>query len=83
MPTIALHPIEHATRLLRHLTVDAVEYQLGVAENGIQRRPQLVAHVGQELRFVLARLSERTCALVSSSAGYVCGSAEAIVRLGH
>ena len=58
MPAIALHAIEHAARLLRHLAVDAVENELGVAENGVERRAQLVAHVGEELRFVLARLRE-------------------------
>ena len=46
---------EDAEHLLRWLTVDAVGDQLGVAENGIERRAQLVAHVGEELRFVLAR----------------------------
>ena len=32
--------------------------QLGVAEDGVERRAQLVAHVGEELRLVLARLRE-------------------------
>ena len=32
--------------------------QLGVAEDGVERRAQLVAHVGEELRLVLARLGE-------------------------
>ena len=58
MPAIALHAIEHAARLLRHLAVDAVEDQLGIAEDGIERRAQLVAHIGEELRLVLARLRE-------------------------
>ena len=31
---------------------------LGVADDGVQRRPQLVGHVRQELRLVLARLGE-------------------------
>jgi hypothetical protein len=46
--------IEHAVRLLRHVAVDAVENEFGVAENSIKRRAQLVAHIGEELRFVLA-----------------------------
>ena len=32
--------------------------QLGVAEDGVERRAQLVAHVGEELRLVPARLRE-------------------------
>ena len=31
---------------------------LGVADDGVQRRPQLVGHVRQELRLVLAGLCE-------------------------
>ena len=42
-------------RLVRQLAVEAVGQQLGVAEDGVQRRAQLVAHVGEELRLVLAR----------------------------
>ena len=40
---------------LGSLAIDAVEDELGVAEDGVQRRAQLVAHVGEELRLVLAR----------------------------
>ena len=47
-----------AAHLLRRLAVDAVQDQLGVAEDGVERRAQLVAHVGEELRLVLARLGE-------------------------
>ena len=39
----------------RAVAVDVVSDQLGVAEDGIKRRAQLVAHVGQKLRLVLAR----------------------------
>ena len=52
---VALDALEHGLRLLRRLAVDAVEDQLGVAEDGVERRAQLVAHVGEELRLVLAR----------------------------
>ena len=34
--------------------VDAVDQQFGIAEDRVQRRAQLVAHIGEELRFVLA-----------------------------
>ena len=50
-----LHALEHAAHLCRRLAIDVVEDQLGVAEDGIERRAQLVAHIGEELRLVLAR----------------------------
>ena len=37
------------------LSIDVVENELGIAEDGVERGAQLVAHVGQELRLVLAR----------------------------
>jgi hypothetical protein len=58
MAAVALDALEHVQRLLRRLAVDAVEDQFGVAEDGVERRAQLVAHVGKELRLVLARLGE-------------------------
>ena len=58
MLAVALDALEHGLRLLRRLAVDAVDDQLGVAEDGVERRAQLVAHVGEELRLVLARLGE-------------------------
>ena len=54
VPAARLHALEHLADLLGHLAVDAVQDQLGVAEDGVERRAQLVAHVGQELRLVLA-----------------------------
>src|SRR5262249_53937831 len=42
----------------RGLAVDVVEDELGIAEDGIERRAQLMAHIGEELRFMLARLRE-------------------------
>ena len=58
MAAVALDALEHGQRLLRRLAVDAVEDQLGVADDGVERGAQLVAHVGEELRLVLARLRE-------------------------
>ncbi len=58
MPAVAFDALEHVLRLLRRLAVDAVENQFGVAEDGVERRAQLVAHVGEELRLVLARFRE-------------------------
>ena len=58
MAAVALDPLEHGQRLLRRLAVDAVDDQLGVADDGVERGAQLVAHVGEELRLVLARLGK-------------------------
>ena len=46
---------QNLAHLGRCRAVDVVENELGVAEDGIQWRAELVAHVGKELRFVLAR----------------------------
>ena len=58
MAAVALDALEHGLRLFRRFAVDAVEDQFGVAEDGVERRAQLVAHVGEELRLVLARHRE-------------------------
>ena len=50
-----LHALEHLVGLGRKLAVEAVLHELGVAEDGVERGAQLVAHVGEELRLVLAR----------------------------
>src|SRR5262249_42794935 len=53
---IALQSLEHSQHLFRRLAVSAVRHQFGVAQDGIERRAQLVAHIGEKLRLVLARL---------------------------
>ena len=55
MLAVALNPLEHRSHFVGHVTIDVVQDQLGVAENGVEWRAQLVTHVGEELRFVLAR----------------------------
>ena len=55
MASALLYALEHVADFLGHLAVDPVDDQLRVAENGVERRAQLVAHVGEELRLVLAR----------------------------
>ena len=45
---------EGVHRFLGQRPVEAFLHQLGVAEDGGERGPQLVAHVGDELRLVLA-----------------------------
>src|SRR6516165_2944088 len=52
---VGLYSFEYAQHLLGRLTVSAVRHQFSVAQDGIERRAQLVAHIGEELRLVLAR----------------------------
>ena len=55
MLAIALNALKHATHFVRGGAVDMIKDELGITENGIERRAQLVAHVGKELRLVLTR----------------------------
>src|SRR6516164_7871018 len=55
MPTVGLKPLEYAEHLLGWLTIRAIRHQFGIAQDGVERRAQLVAHIGEELRLVLAR----------------------------
>ena len=64
MATVVLNPFQNALRLLADLAVEPVGHHLGVADDGVQGRAQLVAHVGQELRLVLARDLELTALLL-------------------
>ena len=54
MLAVGLQAFQHLAHLLGRFAIDVVEDEFGVAEDGVERRAQLVAHVGQELRFVLA-----------------------------
>ncbi len=42
----------------RHVAEDVVQDEIGIAQHGVHRRAQLVAHVGEKLRLVLARKLE-------------------------
>ena len=64
MLAVGLDALERDPRLVRRLAVDVVENELGVAEDGVERRAQLVAHIGEELRLVLARDLELPALLV-------------------
>ena len=64
MLAVGLQAVEHLAHLVRRLSVDVIENKLGVAQDGVERRPQLVAHVGEELRLVLAGDFELTALLV-------------------
>ena len=55
---VGLKPFEYAKHLLGWLTISAIRHQFGIAQDGIERSPQLVAHIGKKLRLVLARLFE-------------------------
>src|SRR5882672_9763334 len=55
MPSALLYTLQNPPDLLRHLAVNLVHDQLGIPEDRVERRAQLVTHVGEELRFMLAR----------------------------
>ena len=58
MTAVAFQPLEHSAHLFRRLTIGAVRHQFGITEDSVKRRAQLMAHIGEELRLVLARLFE-------------------------
>src|SRR6516162_1990469 len=53
---VGLDALKHVAHLLRRIAVNAVKDELGIAEDRVERRAQFVAHIGEELRFVFARL---------------------------
>ena len=55
---VLLHSVQHLFRFRREFAVQPVLHELGIAEDGIERCAEFMAHVGQELRFVLARQFE-------------------------
>ena len=61
---LRLDPLQHSAHLVRRVAIDVVEDELGIAEDGVERRAQLVAHVGEELRLVLAGLGELAALLL-------------------
>ena len=52
---VGLDALQRLERLVRQLAVEPIGHHLGEAEDGVHRRAQLVAHVGEELRLVAAR----------------------------
>ena len=54
MLSVALHAFERIAHAFGNLAVDAVEQEFAETEDRVERRAQLVAHVGQELRLVPA-----------------------------
>src|SRR6516225_3584825 len=55
MLSVSLQAFEYAQHLLGWLTISTVCHQFGVAQNSVEWRSQFVTHIGEELRFVLAR----------------------------
>jgi hypothetical protein len=53
---VGLDALKHVAHLLRRIAINAVKDKLGVAEDRVERRAQFVAHIGEELRLVFARL---------------------------
>ena len=54
MLSVALHALERPSHAFRNFAVDAIEQEFAEAEDRIERRAQLMAHVRQELRLVPA-----------------------------
>src|SRR4051812_39071639 len=54
MPSAFLHAVEHFLDLVGYIAIDAIDDELGIAQDRIERRAQLMAHVGEELRLMLA-----------------------------
>src|SRR6516165_7751705 len=58
MLTVALDPLEHSPHLFRRCAIDSIRNQLGIAKDGVERRSQLMAHICEKLRLVLARFGK-------------------------
>jgi hypothetical protein len=58
VPAVALETLEHAAHLVGDVSVDVVENEICIADDSVQGRAQLMAHIGEELRLVLARFRE-------------------------
>src|SRR5258708_20487537 len=71
MLAIVLDAIEHTARPLRQHPIDAIDEQLRITEDRVQWGPELVAHIGEELRFVLAG-ERQLLALVGDLAEQAC-----------
>ena len=82
VPARTEHAIERLGVLLQRLRVLA--QHLADADDGVERRAQLVAHVGEELRLVLARLRElSTLVLYFVEQPNVLDRDHRLVREGH
>src|SRR5262249_7850680 len=64
MLAVGLKVFEYAQHLLGWLAVSAVRHQFGIAQDGVERRAQLVAHIGKERGLVLCWLGISSCGLL-------------------
>src|SRR3954469_11605959 len=67
MSSASAHAFQHLHDLVRSLAVNAVADEFRVPENCVERRAQLMAHVGEELRLVLARYFQLAALLLDLS----------------
>src|SRR5262245_21185225 len=51
---VGLYPFEHRVHLNRQQAIKAVLHEFTVSKDSVQRSSQLMAHVGEELRLMLA-----------------------------
>ena len=58
MSPSAVYPLQRLLRLFRAEARRVFNHHFGKPDDGVERRAQLVAHAGDELRLVLARLPE-------------------------
>src|SRR5215469_11712640 len=58
MFAVGLKAFEYAKHLLGCRAVSADCHQFGIAQDRVERRAQLMAHIGQKLRLMLARFFE-------------------------
>src|SRR5262249_24425646 len=64
MLAVDLQAFKHLPHLVGRVAIDVIEDEFGVAEDGVERGAQLVAHVGEELGLVLARNFELATLLI-------------------
>jgi len=64
MLSVGLHLDESVLRLLGQRTIEAIGHHLGEPQDRVERGPELVAHVGEELRLVAARELQLTALLI-------------------
>ena len=68
MLSVALHALKRPAYAFGNFAIDAVEDEFAEAEDRIERRAQLVAHVRQELRLVPAGVLEALVELLQTLA---------------
>ena len=54
MAAVSLDALDYLAHSFRGFAIDVVHNELGITENGVQRGPQFVAHIGEKLGLVPA-----------------------------